>query len=106
MIHLTNEEYDNLLRQIEKGTEFSIEYLKERNEQKQRADECCKVIDNLGRCAKLQEEKIDRLENRWSELKEKLFRYENIPQRIQSFETVLALMNEMERIEMEDNNDI
>lgn len=53
-----------------------------------------------------QKQRADQLENLWGELKEKLLRYENIPQRIQSFETVLALMNEMERIEMEDNNDI
>jgi len=38
--------------------------------QKQRADECHKVIDNLGRCVKLQEEKIYQLEKRWSDLKD------------------------------------
>lgn len=47
MIHLTNEQYDNLLRQIEKGTEFTIQYLKERNEQKQRADELEKQLNSL-----------------------------------------------------------
>lgn len=47
MIHLTNEEYDNLLRQIEKGTEFTIKYLKERNEQKQRADDLQDIIERF-----------------------------------------------------------
>lgn len=50
--------------------EFGLEMYAE--QQKQRADECHKVIDNLGRCAKLQEEKIYQLEKRWSELKERM----------------------------------
>lgn len=35
MIHLTNEEYDNLLRQIDEKTEYITVCVKERNEQKQ-----------------------------------------------------------------------
>ncbi|MGK0575532.1 hypothetical protein [Macrococcus capreoli] len=38
MIHLTNEEYDNLMRQIDEKTESIALYAKEKNEQKQRAD--------------------------------------------------------------------
>ncbi|TDM48232.1 hypothetical protein ETI08_03580 [Macrococcoides goetzii] len=49
MIHLTHEEYDNLLRQIDEKTKCIALYAKEKNEQKQRAD---------------------RAEKRWSELKE------------------------------------
>lgn len=48
MIHLTDEEYDNLLRQIDEKTECIALYAKEKNEQKLRAD---------------------RAEKRWSELK-------------------------------------
>lgn len=72
MIHLTNEEYDNLLRHIDEKKEYIALCVKERNEQKQRVDECFKAIDNLGRCVKLQEEKINYLEKRWSELKDSI----------------------------------
>ncbi|UBH21582.1 hypothetical protein LAU42_07200 [Macrococcus armenti] len=71
--------------------------------EKQRADECCKVIDNLGRCAKLQEEKIDRLEKRWSELRERLnASFENSEYFLEGFgfSDVLKLMQQLE----EDNN--
>ncbi|ARQ07063.1 hypothetical protein MACA111363_02770 [Macrococcoides canis] len=87
--------------------------------EKQRADELEKslnlsiiasgndtLVKELQKALSESNERADQLEKRLGKLKETLLRYENIPQRIQSFETVLALMNEMERIEMEDNNDI
>lgn len=47
MIHLTNEEYDNLLHQIDKKTEYITLCTKERNKQKQRADELEKRWEKL-----------------------------------------------------------
>jgi len=47
LIKLTNKEYNDLLVKIEEGTKFTVKYLKEYEQQKQRADE---------------------LEKRWSEL--------------------------------------
>ena len=49
MIKLTNKEYNDLLVKIEEGTKFTVKYLKEYEQQKQRADE---------------------LERRWSKLSE------------------------------------
>lgn len=43
----------------------------------------------------------DEKEKRWSELKETLLLYKNVPQKTQSFDTVFELMKEME-LEKED----
>ncbi|UTH07946.1 hypothetical protein [Macrococcoides canis] len=86
-------------------------------QQKQRVDECCKVIDNLGRCAKLQEEKIDRLEKRWSELRARLIKTCKSDRTVakQYSRSFLCLLDELEGKENvfetvqqleEDNNDI
>lgn len=78
--HIDKENNTVRLQRTEDGTGIATvvdlrvlesDYYKQLYEQqKHRADECCKVIDNLGRCAKLQEEKINRLEKRWEKLKE------------------------------------
>ncbi|TDM18109.1 hypothetical protein [Macrococcoides canis] len=97
----------------------AIDYKQLYEQQKQRVDELEKslnlsiiasgndtLVKELQKALSESNERADQLEKRWGKLKETLLRYENIPQRTQSFETVLALMNEMERIETEDNNDI
>ncbi len=48
-----------------------------------------------------QKQRADELEKRWSELKETLLLYKNVPQKTQSFDTVFELMKEME-LEKED----
>lgn len=75
MIHLTNEEYDNLLRQIDEKTEYIALCTKERNEQKQRADELeDRISEEIRKRFQLEDrwrkayERADELERRWSEL--------------------------------------
>ncbi|RAI79315.1 hypothetical protein BFS35_012205 [Macrococcoides goetzii] len=46
-----------------------------------------------------QKQRADRAEKRWSELKNFLLRYENVPESVQSFENVFEYMKEVERIE-------
>ncbi|TDM39873.1 hypothetical protein ETI10_10540 [Macrococcoides goetzii] len=94
MIHLTDEEYENLLRQIDEKTECIALYAKENNEQKQRADELKKQNDILKHNIRVEldssrnmyismceeKQRADRAEKRWSELKEHF-----IKQKEQSF---------------------
>lgn len=77
MIHLTNEEYDNLLRQIDEKTEYIALCTKERNEQKQRADELeDRISEEIRKRFQLEDrwrkayERADELERRWEKLKE------------------------------------
>ncbi|TDL40565.1 hypothetical protein EVU91_01355 [Macrococcoides bohemicum] len=82
-------------------------------EQKQRADELEKQNDILKHNIRVEldsnrnmyismceeKQRADRAEKRWSELKDFLLRYEDVPQSVQSFETVFEYMKEVERIE-------
>lgn len=75
MIKLTNKEYNDLLVKIEEGTKFTVKYLKEYEQQKQRADELENHVKNLEMDSYLAREradiyknKVSELEKRWSKL--------------------------------------
>ncbi|PKE25142.1 hypothetical protein CW689_01370 [Macrococcoides caseolyticum] len=78
-------------------------------EQKQRADELEKslnlsilassndtLVEESQKALSESNKRADELEKRWSELKETLLLYKNVPQSTQTFDTVFELMKEME----------
>ncbi|TDL39409.1 hypothetical protein EVU91_04500 [Macrococcoides bohemicum] len=78
MIHLTNEEYDNLLRQIDEKTGYIAVYAEEMNEQKQRADQ---------------------LEKRWEKLKEHFIKEKEQSFGILSWSRNNGMLELMEKLE-------
>lgn len=81
MIHLTNEEYDNILRQIDEKTEYIALYAKEKYEQKQRAD---------------------RSEKRWEKLKEHFIKEKEQSLGILSWSRNNGMLELMEKLEEDD----
>lgn len=107
-----NDKYMIYFENIDHGVLFDglyesmiVDYKKMYEQQKLRADECCKVIDNLGRCAKLQEEKIDRLEKRWSELKKYFEKQIDKSYGLLHWSRCNGMLELMQQLE-EDKNDI
>lgn len=106
IIPTPNDKYMIYFENIDRGVLFDglyesmiVDYKQLYEQQKQRADECFKVIDNLGRSAKLQEEKIDRLEKRWSTLRRKIkYEYDvaNNRTELRCFGMSLDIMHDLE----------